>query len=190
MFTVTTLTKLSLALLTASSTMVASLPPSNKPTLHRRVCYEGETTNLYCYTEEHGGIPQEVSEDDIKYVASYLRSYGRQVRAGRLLTMGPAELGTCDEWTLYQRGSVMVTAKHLNDTANSAVLFEDVATTIDGGVGATDAQKAKAIIGCLSDGGSLGVMVNRTNPMYNSTAYVSNRYTPTGIVIKVVSSGQ
>ncbi|KAK4660289.1 hypothetical protein QC762_117685 [Podospora pseudocomata] len=190
MFTVTTLLKLSLALLTASSTMVASLPPSNKPTLHRRVCYEGETTNLYCYTEEHGGIPQEVSEDDIKYVASYLRSYGRQVRAGRLLTMGPAELGTCDEWTLYQRGSVMVTAKHLNDTANSAVLFEDVATTIDGGVGATDAQKAKAIIGCLSDGGSLGVMVNRTNPMYNSTAYVSNRYTPTGIVIKVVSSGQ
>jgi len=116
------------------------------------------------------------------------RSYGRQTRAGRLLTMNPAPVGTCDEWTLYQHGSVLATAKHINDTANSAVLFEDIVTTIDGGPGATDAQKAKAIVGCLSDGGSLGVLVNSTHPAYSSATYVSNGYTPNGILIKIVSS--
>jgi hypothetical protein len=114
-------------------------------------------------------------------VASYLRSYGLQTRAGRLLTMGPAKVGTCDEWTLYQRGTVLATAKHLDNTANSAVLLEDIATTIDGGDYGTDEGKAKAIVGCFADGGSLGVLVNSTHPAYKSATYVSNGYTPKGI---------
>jgi hypothetical protein len=102
--------------------------------------------------------------------------------------MDSTSVGTCDEWTLYQHGSVLATAKHINDTANSAVLFEDIATTIDGGPGAADAQKAKAIVGCLSDGGSLGVLVNSTHPAYNATSYVSKGYTSHGILIRIVSS--
>lgn len=184
----TTLFKLSFALLSATCTMAASLPRSNKATLQPRICYESETTTLLCYNEETGGIPQEVTVEDVNFVASYLRAYGRQTRAGRLLTMGPAEVGTCDEWTLYQRGTVLATAKHLDDTANSAVLFEDIATTIDGGERATDADKAKAIVGCLTDGGSLGVLVNSTHPAYKSATYVSNGYTPEGILIKIVAA--
>jgi hypothetical protein len=58
------------------------------------------------------------------------------------------------------------------------VLFEDIATAINGGEHGTDEDKAKAIVGCLADGGSLGVLVNSTHPAYKSATYVSNGYTP------------
>jgi hypothetical protein len=161
--------------------MAASLPLNNKATLQPRICYDSETTTLLCYNEETGVIPQEVTVEDINFVASYLRSYGLQTRAGRLLTMGPAEVGTCDEWRLYQRGTVLAMAKHLDDTANSVVLFEDIAITIYGGEYGTYEDKAKAIVGCLADGGSLGVLVNSIHPAYKSATYVSNSYTPEGI---------
>lgn len=86
---------------------------------------------------------------------------------------------------------MQVTAKHLGATRNSSVLFEDIATTLDGGAGAngTDAQKAGFIVGCGTDGGSMGVAVNTTSPSYNSTVF-QNLYSVTdGILIKVVGAG-
>lgn len=40
-------------------------------------CYSGETAARPCYTAPKN-TPQGVSADDIKYAATYLRSYGRQ----------------------------------------------------------------------------------------------------------------
>ena len=92
------------------------------------------------------------------------------------------------EWSLYNHGTVLATARHIDRTANSSALFADIANTIDGGVNATDAQKAAALIGCGTAGGSLGVLYNASNPQYNTAAYIANSYTPSGLLIKIVWS--
>ncbi|KAK3393925.1 hypothetical protein B0H63DRAFT_459524 [Podospora didyma] len=40
-----------------------------------------------------------------------------------------------EQWSLYKQGSAqaMAMAKHLGSKADSSVLFEDIANTIDGG---------------------------------------------------------
>ncbi len=101
-----------------------------------------------------------------------------------MLTFQPSQ-----EWSLYSHGTVLATARHINSTASSSVLFADIANTIDGGVGATDAQKAAALIGCGTAGGSLGVVYDASNPQYNTAAYIANGYTPSGLLIKIVWSG-
>ncbi|XWW93882.1 hypothetical protein V2A60_001821 [Cordyceps javanica] len=73
---------------------------------------------------------------------------------------------------------------------NSAVLFEDIANAIDGGEKATDADKKKAIVGCLSAGGAVGVTPNLEKPIYSSGKYKADKLTPEGILIKVVSNAQ
>lgn len=103
--------------------------------------------------------------------------------------MDVADTPACGEWTLYTHKTVLVTAKHIDMAHNSSVLFEDIATTIDGGVDATANQTAAALLGCGKDGGSMGVLVNATNPTYNSTAYEKLSAVAGGILIKVVSSG-
>lgn len=68
------------------------------------------------------------------------------------------------------------------------MLYEDIARTIDGGPSASDADKEKAIVGCLSNSGSLGVRVNKTDPAYHSPEYKESGYTPNGILIKIVAN--
>lgn len=93
------------------------------------------------------------------------------------------------EWSLYSHGTVLATARHIDSAANSSALFADIANTIDGGVDATDDQKAAALIGCGTAGGSLGVVYNASNPQYNTATYIANNYTPSGLLIKIVWSG-
>ncbi|KAI0441244.1 hypothetical protein F4803DRAFT_563222 [Xylaria telfairii] len=175
------------ALLVAQQSFVSGRALSQPNTRGAKICYEGETYALLCYTLPDN-TPQNLDVADVTYVASYLRAYGRQLKNGRFFTMNAADTPDCGEWSLYSRNTVLATAKHLNDTVNSSVLFEDIATTIDGGENATDAQKMAAIIGCLTDGGSLGVLVNSTNPAYGTATYLSSGYTPDGILIKITNT--
>jgi len=150
-------------------------------------CYANETAALQCYTAPEN-IPQQVNLTDIAFVAAYLRSYGKQLKAGRFLTMLTTDGSNCPEWSLYSHGSALVTAKHINSVVNSSVLFADIADTIDGGVSARVDQQSTALIGCGSDGGAQGVAYNATDPSYNTTTYLASGYIPSGILIKVVSS--
>lgn len=50
----------------------------------KRACYD-ETPDLYCYSGDND-IPQEVNVDDVEYIASYLRAFGKQTRLGRCKT--------------------------------------------------------------------------------------------------------
>jgi hypothetical protein len=123
------------------------------------VCYSGEGTALLCYTVENGGTPQNVNPADVQGVADYLRSYGREVKGGRFFTMDATDTPDCGEWSLFSNGTTLATAKHLDDTVDSSVLFEDIATTIDGGL-----NKTQGIISCMANGGSLGVLVTPPVP--------------------------
>jgi len=153
-----------------------------------RVCYETETPARLCYTAPDN-IPQDVDLSDVQFIASYLRAYGAQTRAGRLFNMAAADAPDCGEWLLYSSGTASVFAKHINNTVNSSVLFADIATTIDGGPNATpEQQQAASLLGCATDGGSLGVAVNATHPTYSGSTYPAG-YVTEGILIKVVSSG-
>lgn len=150
-------------------------------------CYDSETPALHCYTSADD-TPQDVTVADIQYVASYLRSYGAQTKAGRQFAMTVADAADCAEWQLYTHGTVLATAKHVDSSLNSSVLFSDIANTIDGGSGATSDQQAAAIIGCATSGGSLGVVYNASNPQYLTSTYNASDYTPAGLLIKIVAS--
>lgn len=91
----------------------------------------------------------------------------------------------CGEWTLYAHGAAMAVAKKINMTIDSAVLFEDVANTIDGGTGSI---KSGGLYRCGADDGSLGVRVNTTAAAYSLPTYLSAGYQPDGIIIKVVAN--
>ncbi|KAI1412127.1 hypothetical protein F5Y13DRAFT_190484 [Hypoxylon sp. FL1857] len=150
-------------------------------------CNDGEGPELLCYSED-GSVPQNVAVADVQYISQYLRAYGGQTKAGRQLTMTVADAPGCAEWTLYAHGTALALAKHIDSTVNSSVLFSDIANTIDGGASATPEQQAAAIIGCSTAGGSLGVVYNASNPQYNTADYLANGYTPSGILVKIVSS--
>lgn len=94
----------------------------------------------------------------------------------------------CAEWTLYARKSALALGTHIGYAKNSSVLFEDIANTIDGGATATDPAKQKAIIGYLSSGGSLGVVVNTSRSVYSSDKYKQAGNVPEGILVKIVSN--
>lgn len=147
------------------------------------VCEDNEAPELFCYTDGDS-VPQDVDVADVKYVAAYLRSYGQQTRAGRQFVMKGADTPNCEEWGLYTRGSVLALAKHIVPGVDSSVLFTDIANTIDGGP-----DKIKALVDCAEAGGSFGVAFNASNPQYNTATYRANKYTPNGILVKIVSSG-
>lgn len=156
--------------------------------LKPRSC-DGETTKLFCYTSGNG-VSQGVNTTDIAYIANYLRSVGRRSKAGELWTMKAADSQFCGEWVAYTRGGTQVAIKHIDDTIDSSVLYADIANTIDGGEKATAAQKAAAIISCGPDGGTMGVQVNATHPMYTSTTYTKAGLSPNGLLVKVTNLGE
>jgi hypothetical protein len=175
-----------LALLGSAMAAPGSLPDTVQG-LSPRTCYETETPAQLCYTAP-GSIPQDVLLDDVLFIASYLRSYGAQVRTGRLFNMAAADAPDCGEWLVYAHGTAQAFAKHINDTVNTSVLFADIANTIDGGPNANATQQAGALIGCGTDGGSQGVIVNTAHPTYSGSTYPAG-YVTDGIIIKIVASG-
>jgi hypothetical protein len=90
-----------LALLGPSHAAPASDPVT---ALAGQLCYANENTSLLCY-EFPKGMPQNVTVEDVAYVASYLRSYGAQTRTGRLYNMAAADAPDCAEWSIYAHGT-------------------------------------------------------------------------------------
>lgn len=68
---------------------------------------------------------------------------------------------------------------------DSSVLFEEIANTIDGGVGFI---KRQGLWECGQDGGSYGVQVNTTAAAYTTPAYIAAGYKPSGIIVKIVAN--
>lgn len=169
----------------AISTGTLALTPP--PGAHIQTCYEGETSALHCYNGE-GDTPQDVSVEDVAYVGAKLREWGRGADGGRFLTMPAENTPDCAEWSIFTYQSVLALAKHIDPNVHTSVLYEDIARTVDGGESASDEDKAKAIIGCEKSGGSLGVLVNETDPAYHTEDYKRAGYTPQGIIIKIVSN--
>lgn len=149
----------------------------------------GETTDLFCYTADNG-IPQNVNTSDVQFIANYLRSYDCQIKPGRFFTMLSADTQGCGEWSVYTRKTALATIKHIDDTVDSSILFEDIATAIDGGEKATPEQQAAALLGCGADGGSFAIQANLTNAAaYSSATYIASGYKTTGLLLKIVASG-
>jgi hypothetical protein len=161
--------------------------PGSSDLQSARTCYATETSAKLCYTAPDN-IPQDVDVADVKFIADYLRAYGAQIRTGRLFNMAAADTPDCGEWLLYAYGTAQAFAKHINSTVNTSVLFADIATTIDGGAGADETQVAGSLLGCGTDGGSLGVQVNTANPTYTGSTYPKG-YVTNGILVKIVASG-
>ncbi len=88
----------------------------------------------------------------------------------------------------HARNDVQVAIKHIEDSIDSSVLFEDIAATIDNGEKATAEQKAKAIIGCGSDGGTFVAQANLTNPAYKADSYIKAGFKTTGLLVKVTKA--
>lgn len=170
-----------------ASTAAAAISKVLPGPLAIQTCYDNETPDLHCYTGSDD-TPQNVTIADVNYIAAYLRSYGRQVKEGRFFTQTTENAPDCAEWTLYARKSALAVAKHIDSSKSSSVLFEDIATTIDGGPSATEPQKQAAVVGCLAAGGSLGVKVNTANPAYHTDKYTKAGYSWDGILIKVVGN--
>ncbi|UNI24916.1 hypothetical protein JDV02_010633 [Purpureocillium takamizusanense] len=146
----------------------------------------GEGPDKICYGVS-GGEPQQLDPDDIQYVADYLRYIGDQnTGAGKFWSMPKAV--DCAEWSLPvpDAGTVLALAKHIKARVSSSILYKDLAATIDGGVGASDAQKKAALAGCGANGGQLGAKANTTNPLYDTDEYKKSGAKPEGIIIKLV----
>ncbi|RDA88241.1 hypothetical protein CP532_0351 [Ophiocordyceps camponoti-leonardi (nom. inval.)] len=157
---------------------------SASPVLQARgVC--GETSRLVCYNEG----PQGLDLEDVKYAARFLRKIARDGDSPRW-TMSTDNDLDCAEWTMNipGSGSVLVLTKQINARIVSSVLYEDIANTIDGGEGASDADRGNSLLACGSNGGQLGVKVNRQNPAYQTAEFRERRLRSSGIIVKLVKN--
>lgn len=84
-------------------------------------------------------------------------------------------------------GSLLTLAKHIDARIKSSILYEDLATAIDGGKDAKDAG-AKEPLGCGKNGGQMGVTTNLTNPLYSTKAYKDSGAKSEGIIMKLVKT--
>ena len=94
-----------------------------------------------------------------------------------------------ETWTEL-RGSGKTVYQYGGSGSNGLVWFGDIGDAIDGGVSATDAQKASAIISCGTDGGSKGVKGNTSQPAYvqYKSLYDSGSYVAGDIIVKIVEN--
>jgi hypothetical protein len=173
-----------IAYLAFVGTVVAAPSPHTSSPRAVQICYDNETPDLLCYSAPDN-TPQDVAVADVTYIASYLRAYGAQTKAGRLFTMAAADAPDCGEWVIYAHGTAQAIAKHIDNTVDSSVLFADIANTIDGGTNAN--ATTDALISCGTDGGSLGVVYDASNPAYSASTYPAG-YTPAGILVKIVAT--
>lgn len=95
----------------------------------------------------------------------------------------------CAEWTLYEAGTVLVLAKHIDPKIKTAVLFEHIANTIDGGESGPPASSTDYVLSCETNGGSLGVKVDTTRPKYSTAKYLASGAKISSISIKIVRAG-
>jgi len=88
----------------------------------------------------------------------------------------------CGEWQVTTKGRTWILAKLVGDKP-AAILFSDIATTIDGlGLNAS----AKSLVGCGTAGGQMGAIFNTTDPYYESQLF--DGFTSKGILIKIVKA--
>ncbi|KAM3499439.1 hypothetical protein MY10362_007303 [Beauveria mimosiformis] len=149
------------------------------------VCSEGP--KLICYgdndnadSDAGAGGSKDVDLEHVRYVAAYLRWLGEaNDGAAKFWTMARAD--DCAEWTLPvpDGGMVLALAKHTSPWLTSSVLYEDMATAIDGD---------KGLLRCGKQGGQVGVAANLKNPMYNTEEYKKSGAKPEGILLKLVKA--
>jgi hypothetical protein len=169
----------------AKSTLLLGAALTSLATQTSAFCFAPEPTYEICYTTANGATPQNVTLQEIAYVAGYLRYYGKQKGNPQFYTMNLPDADNCAEWQVTTKGSTLVLAKLIGDDAAS-VTFDDIANTIDGGASATAAQKAAALYGCGTAGGQVGVAINATDPRYQEEQFTNGTYTNQGIIIKIV----
>lgn len=167
---------LSLPLLAAAGSLNAA----------RATC--GETADKVCFGT-NGGTPQDIDLDDLQYVADYLRYIGEENSGLNSMWTMPTAV-SCDEWSLPvdNAGTVLALAKHISPRVRSSVLYVDIANAIDGGPGATEAQRKAALFGCATNGGMVGVKADPANPAYNTAEYKATKAKPEGILLKIVKA--
>ncbi|CZT13058.1 uncharacterized protein RAG0_16650 [Rhynchosporium agropyri] len=151
------------------------------------IAQQCESAKKLCYNAPDS-TPQNVTVEDIKSVAQYLRSYGLETKAGRQFTMTAEAAPDCSEWTLFNNGTVIALAQHINSKVDSSVFYTDIANTIDGGFEATQEKQKASLLGCGTTGGTMGVVYNASAEQYHTAAYFATGYTPAGIMIKIVHS--
>lgn len=150
----------------------------------------GETAARVCFGKD-GGESQGVALDDVQYAADYLRYLSDSNSGLDKMWRMPAAVGDCAEWEIPIDfpGSVLVLAKHIVPRYATSVLFEDIATAIDGGIDASEDAKTKSLLGaCGTGGGMVGVKPNNNNAEYKSKAFVDSKAKNTGLLIKVVKN--
>ncbi|KAJ3491211.1 hypothetical protein NLG97_g5634 [Lecanicillium saksenae] len=147
----------------------------------------GETGQKIRYGH-NGGESQHVDLEDVKYVADVLRYISDNNQGPAKFWNMPKAIGDCAEWSLPvpDSGTVLALAKHISPRTNSSILYEDLARAIDGGASATPDEAKKALYGCGTNGGQMGVTANLSNPLYNTPDYKNSGAKPEGIIIKIV----
>ncbi|PHH67873.1 hypothetical protein CDD82_1038 [Ophiocordyceps australis] len=154
----------------------------------------GESESLVCYGPNHDMGSQNLDIRDIKYVAKALRNHfrfgGRNTSTVALRWTAPADDDSdCAEWTLpvpYSQ-TVSVKAKHVNPLLESWFLYEDIAYAIDGGEDASEAEKARSLLSCGSNGGQIGLGVNKRGPVQHTSDLDAD---DKGVIIKLVKNPQ
>ncbi|KAI1373679.1 hypothetical protein F4677DRAFT_448248 [Hypoxylon crocopeplum] len=151
------------------------------------ICFFPEPAEQICYNVA-GATPQNLDVREVAFIAKYLRNYQTQaVKQGLspFWRMTEADADGCAEWQVTTKGGTWALAKLVGDDS-AAVTFNDIATTIDGGVTPTAEDVAKSLTNCGTAGGQMGVIVNTTDPLYSSAEFVDGGFTTEGIVIKLV----
>jgi hypothetical protein len=147
-------------------------------------CSAPEPTVRICYNKT-GATPQNITLGDISYMAEYLRFTASQDSSSEFYTMSLPAADNCTEWQVTTRGSTWLMAKLVGNAAAS-VTFDDLANSIDGGVGADNATKAAALYGCDTAGGQMGVVVDADDARYQQAQFTNGTFTNEGIVVKLV----
>ncbi|EJT80332.1 hypothetical protein GGTG_00333 [Gaeumannomyces tritici R3-111a-1] len=172
----------------AQAAAAASLPP--QPLMPRNECMEG--ADKVCYGID-GGQSQNLDVEMVQYAALYLRylgqTSGKKPARYTMPALGAGE-GGCQEWAIaLPKGTgILLLAKHTNPSFASSVTYEDMADSIDGSEGATDAERKAALLGCGTNGGQRGVVAKSSNPAYQTQEYKSTGAKPEGIVIKLIGA--
>ncbi|KAL8419453.1 hypothetical protein RB594_002608 [Gaeumannomyces avenae] len=127
--------------------------------------------------------------EELEYIGAYLRFVGQSNKGmNAFFTMPASADGGCQEWSLsLPKGlTALVLVKHVSPFVKSSVLYEDIASTIDGGREATEKQRSAALIDCAANGGQTGVAINNANRAYSSQEFKDSKARADGIVIKLV----
>ncbi|KAF6813878.1 hypothetical protein CPLU01_14540 [Colletotrichum plurivorum] len=149
-----------------------------------RLCLFPEPERRICYNEE-GGTPQNLNIQEVNFTANYLRQYEKeQLRQGGspFWRMTLPDADNCGEWQVTSKGRTWVMAKLVGDEP-AAVLFSDIANTIDG---LNLEDPAESLANCTTHGGQMATIVDEESIYYQSQLFEG--FTNKGIVIKLVRS--